>query len=162
MAAERWRIRRDPAPFRPIRELDEIRRRFDEDIVRPVMHAVWERIPEEAKTWSPPIDVFEKADTLIIKAELPGMRQENIDGSASEDILTIKGERKQDTGVKDEDYYRNEIAYGTFYRAVDLPFIVDTKSVDAVYEEGILRVTLQRAAGSKPKKVTIQVKKGTA
>ncbi len=162
MSAEKWKIRRDPAPFRPIRELDEIRRRFDEDIVRPVMHAVWEKIPDEAKTWSPPIDVFEKADTLVVKAELPGMKLEDIDVSASEDSLTIKGERKQESGIKDEDYYRNELAYGNFYRSVELPFNVDTKSIEAVYDEGVLRVTLQRAEGSKPKKVSIQIKKATA
>jgi HSP20 family protein len=161
MSTERYRIRRDPTPVRPMRELDEIRRRFDEDIVRPVMRAVWERVPEEAKTWSPSIDIYEKSDFIVVKAEIPGMKQESIDISATEEILTIKGERRQDTGVKDEDYYRNEIAYGTFYRSIELPFLIDTKSIEAMYDEGILRIMLQRAAGYKPKKVSIQVKKST-
>jgi HSP20 family protein len=162
MPAEKYRMGKGQTPFRPVRELEEMRRRLDEDIVRPIMHAVWERIPDEAKTWSPSIDLFEKGDNLVVKAELPGMKQEDIDVSATDDVLTIKGEKRRETGVKDEDYYRSEAAYGAFYRAVDLPFSVDTKSIEATFEDGILRVTLQRMAGSKPKKVSIQINKGTA
>lgn len=139
-----------------------MRRRFDEDVVQPVMHAVWQRIPEEAKSWSPAVDVFEKGDNLMIKAELPGMKLEDIDAYVTEDTLTIKGDREQETGIKEENYFRSEIAYGGFYRSLDLPFSVDTKSIEAIYEDGILRISLQRAAGSKPKKVTVQVKRSTA
>ena len=67
-----------------------------------------------------------------------------------------------ESSVKDEDYYRSEIAYGSFYRSIEIPSSVDIKNIEAVYEDGMLRVTLQRAAGSKPKKVNVQVKKGTA
>ncbi|HLC23856.1 MAG TPA: Hsp20/alpha crystallin family protein [Dehalococcoidia bacterium] len=150
------------APFRPIPELEEMRRRFEEDIVRPVMHAVWERIPEEQKGWAPPIDVIERNDNFVVRVELPGMKQEDIDVSVSDDTLTIKGERKPESGIKGEDYDRSEIAYGSFYRSVVLPSSVDNKNIEAIYEDGILRVTLQRASGAKPKRVTVQVKKGTA
>jgi HSP20 family protein len=126
------------------------------------MHAVWERIPEEVKGWSPSIDVFEKGDNFEVKVELPGMKQEDVDVSVSDDTLTIKGERMPESRVKEDDYYRSEIAYGSFYRSIALPSSVDTKNIEAVYEDGILRVTLQRAAGAKPKKVNVQVKKGTA
>ena len=159
MAEERWRTARDPAPFRPIRDLDDMRRRFDEDVVRPVMHAIWERIPEEAKTWAPPLDVYEKADNLMIKAELPGLKREDIDVYVTEDTLTIKGEKKRESAVKNEDYYRSEALYGGFYRTINLPYAVDTKNIDALYEDGILRITLQRMAGSKPQKISVQVKK---
>jgi HSP20 family protein len=162
MAAERWRPRQGPGSFRPVRELEEMRRRFEEDFVRPVMRAVWERIPEEVKGWSPPIDVFEKGDNFEVKVELPGMKQEAVDVSVSDDTLTIKGERRPESSVKEEDYYRSEIAYGNFYRSIALPSSVDTRNIEAVYDDGILRVTLQRAAGAKPKKVNVQVKKGTA
>jgi HSP20 family protein len=162
MASERWNFSRMNPPFRPMRDLEEMRRRFDEDIVRPVMHAVWERIPEEVKTWSPAIEVFEKGENVIIKVDLPGMKQEDIDVSVTEDTLTIKGDRKRETGVRAEDYDRGEISYGSFFRSVTLPSSVDTRSIEAVYEDGILRITLQRAAGAKPRKVTVQVKKGTA
>ncbi len=162
MPTERWRPLRGRVPLRPIRELEEMRRRFEDDIARPFIRAIWEHIPEEVKGWAPSIDVFEKGDNFVVKVELPGMKQEDVDVSVSDDTLTIKGERKPESSVKDEDYYRSEIAYGSFYRSIALPSSVDTKNIEAVYEDGILRVTLQRAAGAKPKKVNIQVKKGTS
>ncbi|MBI4188446.1 MAG: Hsp20/alpha crystallin family protein [Chloroflexi bacterium] len=162
MSTERGRFRRGSALWRAPRELEEMRRRFEEDVVRPVMRAVWERIPEEVKGWSPSIDIFEKGDSVIVKVELPGMKQEDIDAFISGDTLTLKGERKPESGIKEENYDRSEIAYGNFYREVELPSGVDTKNIEAVYEDGILRITLQKAAGAKPKKVTVQVKKGAA
>jgi HSP20 family protein len=150
------------SPLRPSPELDDLRRKFEEDIVRPVTRAIYGHIPEEQKGWAPPIDIFEEGDVLKVKVELPGMKQEDIDVSLSDDTLTIKGERKQESNVKDEDYHRSEIAYGSFYRTIALPMSVDTRNITAVYEDGILIVTLQKAAGAKAKKVTVQVKKGTA
>lgn len=162
MPAERWGRHDGGGAFRPVRELEEMRRRFEDDFVRPVMHAVWERIPEEVKGWSPSVDIIEGGDTFEVKIELPGMKQTDVDVSVTDDMLAIKGERKPEGGVKNEDYYRNEIAYGTFYREIGLPAAVDTRNIEAVYEDGILRITLQRPAGAKPKKVNIQVKKGAA
>ena len=137
-------------------------RRFEDDFVRPIVRAVWDRIPREVKGWAPSIDIFEKNDNFEVKFELPDVKQEDIELSLSEDTLTIKGERSPESSVKDEDYYRSEIACGSFYRSVALPSNVDSKNIEAIYEDGILRITLQRAAGAKPKKVNIQVKKGTA
>ena len=162
MPTERWRPLRGRVPLRPPREWEEMRRRFEDDIARPLIRAIWEHIPEEVKGWSPSIDVFEKGDNFVVKVELPGMKQEDIDVSVSEDTLTIQGERKQESSIKDEDYYRSEIAYGSFHRGIALPSSVDAKNIEAVYEDGILRVTLQRAAGAKPKRINVQVKKGTA
>ena len=162
MPTDRWGLQRGLIPRRTAREFEEMRRRFDDDIIRPFMRAVWERIPQEVKGWSPSIDAFEKGDNFVVKFELPGMKQEDIDVSVSEDALTIKGERKPESGIKDEDYDRSEIAYGSFYRSVELPASVDTNKIEAVYEDGVLHVTLQRVAGAKPKKVTVQVKKGAA
>jgi len=159
MPAEKWRTRRNPAAFRPIPELEEMRRRFEEDFVRPVMHAVWERIPEEVKTWSPAIDIIEHDENYIVKVDLPGLKQEDIDISISEDMLTIKGERKPEARVRDEDYIKSEISYGNFYRTIPLPSGINTANIEAVYEDGVLRVALHRAEGAKPKKVTVQVKK---
>lgn len=162
MPAERWRFPQGPGPFRPVRELEEVRRRFEDDLVRPIMRAVWERIPEEVKGWSPAVDVFEKGDSMVVKVELPGVKHEDVDVSVSDDSLMVRGERSPESGVKDEDYDRSEIAYGSFYRAISLPSSVETKNVEAVYEDGILRVTLQRAGGAKQKKVNVQVKKPAA
>jgi HSP20 family protein len=155
-------MRRDPSPFRPIRELEQMRRRFDEDVVRPVMHAVWEHMPADMKSWSPAVEAFEKGDNLMVKVELPGMKQEDIKLYVTEDTLKIKGEREPESGTKDKDYFRSEFIYGSFSRSIDLPFGVDTKSIEAIYEDGILRIALQRAAGSEPKRVTVQVKKSAS
>ena len=150
------------SPFRPSPELDDMRRKFERDFVRPVVRSIYGRIPEEQKGWAPAIDIIEKGDNFIVKAELPGLKQEDIDVSVTEDMLTIKGERKPDSGVKDEEYVRSEMVYGSFYRSIMLPPGIDTKNIEAVYEDGIIRITLQRMAEAKAKKVTFKVKKGAS
>jgi HSP20 family protein len=162
MITKTWRPGQTSGQFRPSRELEEMGRRFEDDFIRPMVRAVWDRIPGEVKGWAPSIEMFEKNDHFEIKVELPDVKQEDIDLSLSEDTLTIKGERRPESSVKDEDYYRSEIVYGSFYRSIGLPSGVDTKNVEAVYEDGILRITLQRAPETKPKKVNIRVNKGTA
>ena len=187
MSTERIRFRRDSAPYRPIPELEEMRRRFEEDILRPLMRAapfrpspelndlrrrfeeeivrpvtqaIYGRIPEEQKGWAPAIEVIEKGDSFVVKFELPGVNEEDIDVSVSGDTLTVTGERKMESGIEGDNYERSEITYGKFYREVALPAEVDTKNPAAVYQDGILRIILQRS-GTKPKKVNVQVKKST-
>ena len=104
MAQENWNINQNPWPIRPTREMEEMRRRFEEDIVRPAMHAIWARIPDEIKGWSPAVDVFERGDNLEIKVDLAGVKQEDVDVSVSNDTLHIKGERRPENGVKEQDY----------------------------------------------------------
>ncbi len=162
MTSGRWGIPPNMGSWRAPRELEEMGRWIEQEVARPFMRAAWSRVPEEMKGWSPSIDVIEKGDAFIVRVELPGVKEADFAVSAAEDSLEIKGERKVEGGVKSEEYYRNEIAYGHFYRSVALPAAIDTKSVEATYEDGILRVTLQRAVGSKPKKVTISVKKEAA
>ena len=148
------------SPFRPSRELEDLRRRFEEDIVKPVTRAVYGHIPEEQKGWAPPVDVIETADAFIVKVELPGLKIEDVDVSVSEETLTIKGDRKEDAGLKQEDYFRSELVYGNFFRAIELPLAIDSRNIGAQYVDGILTVTLQKAIGAKPKKVNVEVKKG--
>ncbi len=147
---------RSGGQFRPVRELEEMRRRFEDDVVRPVMRAVWERVPEDMKGWSPAVDIFERGEAIVARIELPGVKKEEVELSASDDTLTLKGTRSQDPGVKDSDYSRREIPYGSFHRSISLPATVDTTKIGAVYQDGILEVTLLRAAGAKPRKVEIQ------
>jgi HSP20 family protein len=162
MAGDNWGFTFGTTPFRPAHDIEEMSRRFENEYIRPAMRAVWERIPDNMKAWAPAVNVIEKGDSFEVKVELPGVKQNEINVSVADDVLTISGERKPDAGVKDEEYRRAEIAYGAFYRSVVLPGKVDTKTVDAVYEDGMLRVTLQREGGVKAKKVNIQVKKNTA
>ena len=162
MSADKPTHRHEHAPRRPLRELDEMRRRLEDDIARPFLRHIWDRIPEEVKRWAPSVDVFDKDDDFVVKVELPGMKYEDIDLSISEDTLVIKGEKNPEAGIKDGDYHRSEIAYGSFYRSIVLPSTMDTENIEAVYEDGVLRITLKRASGAKPQKIEVKGKKGEA
>ena len=118
----------------------------------------WWRVPTEAVGWMPSLEMFEKADKFIVRAELPGMKKEEIDVSVVGDTLSISGERKSESEVKDEDYYRCELCYGKFSRSVGLPAAVDATKVDASYENGILEITLPKMEAAKPKKITVKTK----
>lgn len=161
MAMERWRPRWGMTPWRPSRELEDVERRFDEIFGRPTLPSLWWRFPEETG-WIPALDVFEKDNKLVVKAEIPGMKEEDIDVSVVGDTLTIKGERKSETEVKDEDYYRCERSYGSFFRSIPLPSAVDANKIEANYEDGVLEVTLPKTAAAKRKKVKVAAKKKAA
>ena len=116
---------------------------------------------DEMGGFKPAVNTREGEYAYHVEVDLPGVKKEDIKVDITGNMLTISGERKPDTGVKDEDYRRVEIAYGSFYRSIMLPARLDTKNVEAVYEDGMLHITLQREAGAKSKKVNIQVKKGS-
>lgn len=157
MAIERWRPRWGIAPWTPFRDLEEWERRFDDLLGRPLR-----RLPVDERGWMPAVDVFEKDDKFVVKAELPGMKENDIDVSIVGDILYIKGERKTETEVKDEDYYRCERSYGTFYRSIPIPSNVDANKIEASFDDGILEVTLPKSVKAKPKKIAVSAKKKVA
>jgi HSP20 family protein len=159
MAMERWRPRWGVIPWRPFREMEEMERRFEDIFGHPFLPAVWRRLPVEERGWAPAIEVFEREDKFVVKAEIPGMKEEDIDVSVVGDTLTIKGERKAESEVKEEDYYCCERSYGGFFRSITLPSTVDARKIEADYENGILEVSLPKAAEVKPKKISIAGKK---
>ena len=159
---DRGSSRRDLSTMQPFRELDSMRQRFQDEIARPFLRSIWDRIPEEIKEWGPTMDIYEKGDNYIVKVELPGVKQEDVDVSVTEDSLTIKGEKRSETGIKNEDYFKTEMTYGNFYRSITLPSTIDTQNIDAVYEDGVLRITLPMAKGAKRKKVSVKVKKSSS
>jgi HSP20 family protein len=161
MAMERWRPQWGISPWRPFRELEEVERRFEEIFGRPFLPAVWRRVPAEERAWAPAIEVFEKEDKFVVKAELPGMKEEDIDVSVVGDTLTIKGERKAEIEVKEEDYYCCERSYGSFSRSVTLPSTVDANKIEASYENGVLEISLPKAAEVKPRKISVSAKKAS-
>lgn len=158
MTLERWRPAWGIRRWGPFRGLEEMERRFEETFGHPFMPALWRRLPAEEREWAPPIEMFEKEDKFVVKAELPGMKKEEIDISVVGDTLTIKGERKAETEVKEEDYYCCERSYGSFFRSITVPAAVDTDKIEAAYENGILEVSLPKVPEVKPKKVEISVK----
>jgi len=104
----------------------------------------------------PAIDVLDKKDRIVVKAEVPGMDKKDISVSVEGDVLTIKGETKKETEEKKEDYYYSERSYGSFYRNVALPAAVSREKVKASYKDGVLSVTLPKTE-EKTKETRIEV-----
>jgi HSP20 family protein len=107
-------------------------------------------------SWAPPVDIFEKNDHLVIRAEIPGVKKEDMDVRIENGVLTLHGERKNETEVKEANAYRMERIYGTFTRSFTLPTTVDATKVAATYKDGVLEVTVPKAETAKPKKVDIK------
>jgi HSP20 family protein len=100
--------------------------------------------------WTPSVDVYEKDNTLVVKAELPGMTKEDIEVTLDQGDLVIRGERKAESEVKENQYYRLERSYGSFYRRIPLPFEVKAEQITANYTEGVLEVDVPRPAQEQP------------
>ena len=140
-------------PWRPFREVTNLRREMDK---------IWEdffggrELVGVEGAWIPPVDLSETKDALIVKAEVPGMDPKEIEVSMTGDLLTIKGEKKQRTEEKDENYHRIETRYGAFSRMIRLPVAVDSEKISATYEKGVLKLTLTKKEESKPKQIEIK------
>ena len=115
----------------------------------------WEEIPGLGE-WTPNMDISETKDSLVAKVEVPGMDPKDIQISLQENLLTIKGEKRQEKEEKDEHYHRVERAYGVFTRSVRLPVAVDASKVTASFKNGLLTVTLPKTLSARG--TTIPVK----
>jgi HSP20 family protein len=107
--------------------------------------------------WAPPVDIFERGDDLVIRAELPGLKIEDIDIRVENGNLVLRGERKHEKETDDRKVYRLERVYGTFTRRFALPTSVDASKISAVYRIGVLEVVLPKADEAKERKVEIKV-----
>ena len=107
-------------------------------------------------TWAPAVDVYEDNDNLIVRAELPGMKKEDIEISLHENIITVSGERKNEKKYEGAKTSREERFFGRFTRSISLPKAIDGGRVKANYKEGLLTVTLPKAAEAKPRQIQIQ------
>jgi HSP20 family protein len=111
-----------------------------------------------AGTWAPPVDIYQNGEhEVVLKAELPDMTREQIDVTVDHGTLTIKGEKKLASEVKDEQYHRVERRYGTFSRSFSLPTTVDAGKVAAEYKNGVLTVRLPMREEARPRQVKIEV-----
>ena len=106
-------------------------------------------------TWSPAVDIYEIDGGLVLKAELPDMRREDIDVSVENNTLTIKGERKLDHEIRQESFHRVERPYGSFVRSFSLPNTVDASRIGAEYKNGVLTVKLPVREEAKPRQIQI-------
>jgi HSP20 family protein len=109
-------------------------------------------------SWMPPVDIYQNGEhELVLKAELPDMTREDIDVTVDNGTLTIKGEKKLSTEVKEEQFHRIERRYGTFSRSFSLPQTVDPSRVGAEYRNGVLTVKLPMREEAKPRQIKVDV-----
>jgi HSP20 family protein len=114
-----------------------------------------------AGNFIPPVDIYEDANRLVLRLEVPGISQEDLQINLENQTLTVKGERKFVNDEKEENFHRIERRYGSFVRSFTLPSTVETESAQASYENGVLAITLPKKEAAKPKQVKIQIGSGS-
>ena len=139
----------------PFREVSTMR----EDMER-LFDSMLNRYPRERvqAVWAPSLDVEETNDAMIIRAELPGMKREDIKVTVAEDTVTISGELKYEAEQKDRTFHRVERAYGSFQRTIALPVSVQGDKAEASYKAGVLELRLPKAERVKAREITIESK----
>jgi HSP20 family protein len=136
----------------PFRELVAMSHRLNRTLNDPYTP----RTEDSFGAWAPPVDIFERQDHLVIRAEVPGVQKDDMDVRIENGVLTLHGERKQETDVTEENAHRMERVYGAFTRSFALPTTVDATKVTATYKDGVLEVTVPKAETAKPKMVEIK------
>ena len=107
--------------------------------------------------WFPPVDIYETGDTIILKAEIPGVDRKNVSLEVRENVITLKGERKFSKNLGEENYHRMERFYGTFSRAFSLPNVVDKAAVTANFKDGVLEIMVPKVVEESSSSVKITV-----
>lgn len=105
----------------------------------------------------PPVDIYEDEHKIVLKLEVPGMKESDLDIQIENNVLTVKGERKFEKEEKEENFHRIERRYGSFYRSFTIPNTVNPESVKASYDAGVLKVELEKRAEAKPKQIKVEV-----
>ncbi len=145
-------------PWEP-KEIKRLRDLFDDFFdfeLLPESRRLTRRRWMEGGEWSPLVDVIDKKDNILVKAELPGVDKKDVKISLGENTLTIRGERKEEKEIKKEDYYCCERAFGAYSRTIALPVEVDKTKAKATFKNGILEITLPKKEEIKPKEIEIQ------
>jgi len=147
MAIVRW------DPFREMMTLRNAMDRMFEDSIVP-------RIQSITNGGEAPmaLDVYQTDDEVVIKAALPGVKPEDVDISITGDTVTIKGEMKEETEVKEENYLHRERRYGTFSRIVQVPVSVREDQAEATFEDGVLKLSLPKAEEVKPRQIKVKAR----
>ena len=144
-------------PFRDFATLhDRIDRLFEGGLER--LRADWGGEALEGTSWLPAVDIVETENDIVLRADLPGVDPKEVEIQVQNGMLTLKGERKFESDVKEDDYRRVERLYGSFLRSFALPQTVDPNSVAAEYRNGVLEVKLPKRPEAKPKQIKVAVK----
>jgi HSP20 family protein len=150
----RWQ-RPDVSVWPTVGRLFGLRDELDRLFENPLAEAA--RGSQLLSVWNPALDLYEDKNNVIVKAELPGMKKEDIEVSLHNDALSISGERKGEQKFQDAETYRSERFVGRFHRTVTLPSEVKGEQVKAQYKDGILTVTLPKSEAAKPKQIEVKV-----
>ena len=157
MLLERWQPRvHSIACWNPFAEMTDLQREVD-TVFGDFFGRTPFRMAATEAMWSPVVDIHEAKDSILLQVELPGVKQEDIQVSIEDDTLTLKGERKRETEVKEDQYHRVERSYGHFERSILLPSVVDSGRVKATYRDGVLEIQLPKKEEAKPKEIKVEV-----
>jgi HSP20 family protein len=150
------------APWRPFMDLtrreSEMDRMMDDFFgrsMRPWWPARWLR--GDGEITAPVVDVYEEKDEVVVKAELPGLDKKDIEVNISDSELILKGEKKKEEKIDEENYYRCERSYGAFLRSVELPTDVQADKVKASFKNGILEIRLPKTEEAKTKEIKVKI-----
>jgi HSP20 family protein len=150
MALTRW------DPFRDLVTLQERMNRLFEDSLSRSKTTDQEMA---MGAWTPAVDIFETPELIVLKADLPGIDEKDIDVRIENNVLVLRGERKFVKEAKEEDYHRIERSFGVFSRTFQLPGTIDQTRISAVHKDGVLEVSLPKREDTKPKQIKVDVKK---
>ncbi|PYT14840.1 MAG: molecular chaperone, partial [Acidobacteria bacterium] len=146
MADTKWE------PFRDLLTIqDRMNRLFQEGLGRRIG-------PEDrpAGQWSPPVDILESDDRIVLRADLPGVEQDDIELRVEDNILVLRGQRKPPADVRPEDMHRSERPHGSFVRSFSLPQNIDHSAIRATQKSGVLEVVMPKKQESKAKAIRIE------
>ena len=130
--------------------------------MRKEMDRIWDRFSQDVSTstleqdWNPPLDLMETGSSLVVEIEVPGINPDNIDISVTADVLTFTGEKKKQAEDKGKSYHLVERTYGKFSRSIRLPTTVNPDQVEALYKDGILKITLGKTEAAKGKRIQVK------
>ena len=142
--------------FNPVRDMwrmrDDMDRLFNMFMSRP-----YDSEDVAEVDWAPSVDITENENGFLVKAELPGMNKDDIKITLQDNVLTIRGEKKEEKEIKDKSAHLCERKYGKFVRSFRLPSAVDNKKIDADFKDGVLNLNLPKAEEAKPKEIEIKM-----
>ena len=145
--------------WEPFRDLVSTQDRFNQLFNDTFARAFGDQQDVSPRAWVPPVDIYETVDSLVLKAELPGINPDEVEIRVEDNTLYLKGERKFEKEVKEENLHRVERSYGTFTRSFALPNTIDSGKVKAEYENGILTLTMPKREEAKPRTIKISISK---
>jgi HSP20 family protein len=136
----------------PFREMLSMRRALDRLFDR-TLEPAW----SESISWDLALDVAETKDEFLVKASIPGLNPDDLEITFTDNVLTIKGETKEDKEIKEDQYHLRERRYGSFSRSISLPSKVKSDAIEATYDAGVLTLKLPKTEEVKPKRIAINV-----